>query len=140
MALETSRVYIMHDKTIVALDMPTLEDNLNLVEQLGDHQWYKTGLNFVTQNGFDAVRNLARYKNVFLDLKLYDIGNTVQDAVRNVADMGVKFLTVMGDPHIVEAASKVKGDVKILAVTVLTSLNRNDLNMNLIVDGDIQYI
>ena len=63
----------MHDKTIVALDMPTLEDNLNLVEQLGDHQWYKTGLNFVTQNGFDAVRNLARYKNVFLDLKLYDI-------------------------------------------------------------------
>ena len=130
----------MHDKTIVALDMPTLEDNLNLVEQLGDHQWYKTGLNFVTQNGFDAVRNLAQHKNVFLDLKLYDIGNTVQDAVRNVADMGVKFLTVMGDPHIVEAASKVKGDVKILAVTVLTSLNRNDLNMNLIVDGDIQYI
>ena len=122
----------MHDKTIVALDMPTLKDNLNLIEQLGDHQWYKTGLNFVTQNGFDAVRNLARYKNVFLDLKLYDIGNTVQDAVRNVADMGVKFLTVMGDPHIVEAASKVKGDVKILAVTVLTSLNRNDLNMNLI--------
>ena len=130
----------MHDKTIVALDMPTLKDNLNLIEQLGDHQWYKTGLNFVTQNGFDAVRNLAQHKNVFLDLKLYDIGNTVQDAVRNVADMGVKFLTVMGDPHIVETASKVKGDVKILAVTVLTSLNRNDLNMNLIVDGDIQYI
>lgn len=130
----------MHDKTIVALDMPTLKDNLNLIEKLDNHQWYKTGLNFVTQNGFDAVRNLARYKNVFLDLKLYDIGNTVQDAVRNVADMGVKFLTVMGDPHIVEAASKVKGDVKILAVTVLTSLNRNDLNMNLVVDGDIQYI
>lgn len=130
----------MHDKTIVALDMPTLKDNLNLIEKLDNHQWYKTGLNFVTQNGFDAVRNLARYKNVFLDLKLYDIGNTVQDAVRNVADMGVKFLTVMGDPHIVEAASKVKGDVKILAVTVLTSLNRNDLNMNLVVDGDIQHI
>ena len=130
----------MHDKTIVALDMPSLKDNLNLIDQLDNHMWYKTGLNFVTQNGFDAVRNLALYKNVFLDLKLYDIGNTVQDAVRNVADMGVKFLTVMGDPHIVEAASKVKGDVKILAVTVLTSLNRNDLNMNLIKDGDLDYI
>ena len=130
----------MHDKTIVALDMPSLKDNLNLIDQLDNHMWYKTGLNFVTQNGFDAVRNLALYKNVFLDLKLYDIGNTVQDAVRNVADMGVKFLTVMGDPHIVEAASKVKGDVKILAVTVLTSLNRNDLNMNLIKDGDLNYI
>ena len=130
----------MHDKTIVALDMPSLKDNLNLIDQLENHMWYKTGLNFVTQNGFDAVRNLALYKNVFLDLKLYDIGNTVQDAVRNVADMGVKFLTVMGDPHIVEAASKVKGDVKILAVTVLTSLNRNDLNMNLIKDGDLDYI
>lgn len=130
----------MHDKTIVALDMPSLKDNLNLIDRLDNHMWYKTGLNFVTQNGFDAVRNLALYKNVFLDLKLYDIGNTVQDAVRNVADMGVKFLTVMGDPHIVEAASKVKGDVKILAVTVLTSLNRNDLNMNLIKDGDLDYI
>ena len=130
----------MHDKTIVALDMPSLKDNLNLIDQLENHMWYKTGLNFVTQNGFDAVRNLALYKNVFLDLKLYDIGNTVQDAVRNVADMGVKFLTVMGDPHIVEAASKVKGDVKILAVTVLTSLNRNDLNMNLIKDGVLDYI
>ena len=130
----------MHDKTIVALDMPSLKDNLNLIDQLDNHMWYKTGLNFVTQNGFDAVRNLALYKNVFLDLKLYDIGNTVQDAVRNVADMGVKFLTVMGDPHIVEAASKVKGDVKIFAVTVLTSLNRNDLNMNLIKDGDLDYI
>ena len=130
----------MHDKTIVALDMPSLKDNLNLIDRLDNHMWYKTGLNFVTQNGLDAVRNLALYKNVFLDLKLYDIGNTVQDAVRNVADMGVKFLTVMGDPHIVEAASKVKGDVKILAVTVLTSLNRNDLNMNLIKDGDLDYI
>ena len=130
----------MHDKTIVALDMPSLKDNLNLIDQLDNHMWYKTGLNFVTQNGFDAVRNLALYKNVFLDLKLYDIGNTVQDAVRNVADMGVKFLTVMGDPHIVEAASKVKGDVKILAVTILTSLNRHDLNMNLIKDGDLDYI
>ena len=130
----------MHDKTIVALDMPSLKDNLNLIDQLENHMWYKTGLNFVTQNGFDAVRNLALYKNVFLDLKLYDISNTIQDAVKNIADMGVKFLTVMGDPHIVEAASKVKGDVKILAVTILTSLNRNDLNMNLIKDGDLDYI
>ncbi len=131
----------MHeDKTIVALDMPTLKDNLNLIDKLEDHKWYKTGLNFVTQNGFDAVQNLARYKNVFLDLKLYDIGNTVQDAVRNVADLGVKFLTVMGDPHIIEATNKVKGDVKILAVTVLTSLNRNDLNMNLIKNGDLTDI
>lgn len=121
------------NKTIVALDLPTWQKNVELVQKLGnDQDFYKVGLGFITKNGFSPVDTLVRAgKRIFLDLKLFDISNTVKDAVKNCRDKGVEFLTVMGDPHIVEAASSVKGDMKILAVTVLTSLDISDLHMNL---------
>ena len=121
------------NKTIVALDLPTWQDNWDLMCKLGDAQdFYKVGLGFITKNGFDPISVIkGSNKKVFLDLKLFDISNTIKDAVKNCRDKGVDFLTVMGDPHIVDAASSVKGDMKILAVTVLTSLDVSDLHMNL---------
>lgn len=123
----------MDNKTIVALDLPTWQDNWDLMCKLGDAQdFYKVGLGFITKNGFDPISVIkGSNKKVFLDLKLFDISNTIKDAVKNCRDKGVDFLTVMGDPHIVDAASSVKGDMKILAVTVLTSLDVSDLHMNL---------
>lgn len=121
------------NKTIVALDLPTWQDNVDLIHKLGNAQdFYKVGLGFVTKNGFDPINVIkGANKKVFLDLKLFDISNTIKDAVKNCRDKGVDFLTVMGDPHIVDAASSVKGDMKILAVTVLTSLTMSDVHMNL---------
>ena len=77
-------------------------------------------------------------KRVFLDMKLFDIGATVEAAVRGLAQYDLDFLTVHGDPQVVRAAAEGKGDrMKILAVTVLTSLNRADLDANLIKAGDL---
>ena len=121
------------NKTIVALDLPDWKDNWDLMCKLGDAQdFYKVGLGFITKNGFNPISTIkGSNKKVFLDLKLFDISNTIKDAVKNCRDKGVDFLTVMGDPHIVDAASSVKGDMKILAVTVLTSLTISDVHMNL---------
>jgi orotidine-5'-phosphate decarboxylase len=120
------------DRLIVALDMPTIEDAQGIVAALGDSvTFYKVGLELLFAGGLDLARRLkADGKRVFLDLKLLDIGNTVERAVANASELGVDFLTVHGhDLKTLEAAVRGRGNskLKLLAVTVLTNLNAHDL-------------
>lgn len=133
------------DRLIVALDVPNALAGLELAQKLGDPVgFYKIGLGMLTGGGLALARELIDEmdKRIFLDMKLFDIGNTVEAAVRGLANYGLDFLTVHGDPHVVRAAQEGKGasDLKILAVTILTSLDREDLDDMLITPGDVQEI
>ncbi|HMO70316.1 MAG TPA: orotidine-5'-phosphate decarboxylase [Paracoccaceae bacterium] len=131
------------DRLIVALDLPNVVAGLALADRLGDAvSFYKIGLGMLTGGGLALARELKheRGKRVFLDLKLFDIGATVEAAVAGLAAQGLDFLTVQGDPQVVRAAAQARGDTKILAVTVLTSLDRADLDANLIRPGDLAEI
>lgn len=129
------------DRLIVALDVPNLLDGGNIVDKLGDSvSFYKIGLGMLTGGGLALANELkSRGFKVFLDMKLFDIGATVEKAVAGLAQYDMDFLTVHGDPHVVRAAVAGRGDsvTKILAVTILTSLDRNDLDASLIKDGAI---
>jgi len=130
------------DRLIVALDLPNALAGLQLVETLGDAvSFYKIGLGMLTGGGLALANELKSEhgKRIFLDMKLFDIGATVEAAVRGLAQFDIDFLTVHGDPHVVRAAKEgaAKSDMKILAVTVLTSLDRADLDDCLIRSGDI---
>lgn len=122
----------LKDRLIIALDMPTVEEAARLVAQLqeGVH-FYKVGLELLFAGGLDFAHHLkAQGKRVFLDMKLLDIGNTVERAVANAADFGVDFLTVHGhDLKTLHAAVVGRGNspLKLLAVTVLTNLSADDL-------------
>jgi orotidine-5'-phosphate decarboxylase len=98
----------------------------------------------LTGGGFALANELKQEhgKRIFLDMKLFDIGATIEAAVRGIAQYDLDFLTVHGDPQVVRAACEGKRgkDLKILAVTVLTSLDRADLDANLIKPGDIHEI
>ena len=130
------------DRLIVALDFPTGEDALFLVDRLdGLVSFYKIGLGMLAGGGLDFVRELtARGKQVFLDLKLFDIGATVEMAASGLGQLGPTFLTVHGDPHVVSAAVSGRADsrTKILAVTFLTSVDRSDLDNCLIRRGSLE--
>lgn len=120
------------DRLIVALDMPTLEEAQRLVATLGDSvTFYKVGLELLFSGGLLLARALkAEGKRVFLDMKLLDIGNTVERAVANATEFGVDFLTVHGhDLKTLRAAVSGRGNsrLKLLAVTVLTNLTEDDL-------------
>ena len=133
------------DRLIVALDVPNLIQAMALVDRLGDSvSFYKIGLGMLTGGGLALANELKqeRGKRVFLDMKLFDIGATIEAAVRGLAQYDLDFLTVHGDPQVVAAAAEGKAgsDMKILAVTVLTSLDRADLDANLIKAGDIAQI
>ena len=133
------------DRLIVALDVPNLIQGMALVDRLGDSvSFYKIGLGMLTGGGLALANELKqeRGKRVFLDMKLFDIGATIEAAVRGLAQYDLDFLTVHGDPQVVRAAAEGKAgsDMKILAVTVLTSLDRADLDANLIKAGDIAQI
>lgn len=122
----------LKDRLIVALDMPTVEEAARLVSQLGEGvHFYKVGLELLFAGGLDFARHLKSLgKRVFLDMKLLDIGNTVERAVANAADFGVDFLTVHGhDLKTLRAAVAGRGTspLKLLAVTVLTNLSADDL-------------
>jgi orotidine-5'-phosphate decarboxylase len=130
------------DRLIVALDVPNALDGLALTERLGDAvSFYKIGLGMLTGGGLALANELKQDhgKRIFLDMKLFDIGATVEAAVRGLAQFDLDFLTVHGDPHVVRAAKQGAAgtDLKILAVTVLTSLDRADLDAALIRDGAI---
>lgn len=132
-------------RLIVALDNPDPLANLALVEQLGPQVgFYKIGLGSLTTGGLALAMELKadHGKRIFLDLKLFDIGATIESAVRGIARFGLDFLTVQGDPHVVRAARRgaAGSDLRILAVTVLTSLDRADLDEGLIVPGDLADI
>jgi orotidine-5'-phosphate decarboxylase len=117
---------------IVALDGMSAEEALGLVDRVGDAcAFYKVGVELYTRGGPDVVRALkARDKKVFLDLKLHDIPNTVAGAVRGADDLDVELLTVhaAGGPTMLEAAREAaEGRVKLVAVTLLTSLGASDV-------------
>ena len=131
------------DRLIVALDLPNALAGLKLTEQLGDVvSFYKIGLGMLTGGGLALANELKQEhgKRIFLDMKLFDIGATVEKAVHGLAQFDLDFLTVHGDPHVVRAAREGVGgkDMKILAVTILTSLDRADLDAALITPGDIK--
>lgn len=133
------------DRLIVALDVPNVVQGLDLAARLGDAvSFYKIGLGMLTGGGFALANELKQEhgKRIFLDMKLFDIGATIEAAVRGIAQYDLDFLTVHGDPQVVRAACEGKRgkDLQILAVTVLTSLDRTDLDANLIKPGDIHDI
>ena len=138
-------VRLSDDRLIVALDVANILQGQALVDRLGDTvSFYKIGLGMLTGGGLALANELKheRNKRVFLDMKLFDIGATIEAAVRGLAQYDLDFLTVHGDPQVVRAAQEGKRGtgLKILAVTVLTSLDRADLDANLIKPGDIHDI
>lgn len=133
------------DRLIVALDVPNIVQGLDLAGRLGKSvSFYKIGLGMLTGGGLALANELKQEhgKRIFLDMKLFDIGATIEAAVRGLAQYDLDFLTVHGDPQVVRAAAEGKSgsNLKILAVTVLTSLDRADLDANLIKPGDIHDI
>jgi len=116
---------------IVALDVESATEARTLIAALGDSaSFYKVGLEVYTSAGMDFVRELkAQGHRVFLDLKLYDIGETVKRAVAQVARAGADFLTVHGSRAVMQAAvsGNAGGRLQLLAVTVLTSFDESDL-------------
>lgn len=131
-------------RLIVALDVPDAPTALALAARIGPAVgFYKIGLGMLTGGGLAAAMKLKdRGLRVFLDLKLFDIGATVEAAVRGLAQFEMDFLTVHGDPHVVRAAVRGRGTrpTKILAVTVLTSLDRGDLDEGMTVPGPVETI
>jgi len=119
------------ERLIVALDVASLGEAKALVERLGESvRFYKIGLELATSGGyFELLDWLSkRGKKVFADLKLYDIPETVRRAVANLRSRGVSFLTVHAHRSIMQAAASEKGEIRLLAVTVLTSFNQHDLD------------
>ncbi len=130
------------DRLIVALDVPNALEGLSLTNRLGNSvSFYKIGLGMLTGGGLALANELKdeHGKRIFLDMKLFDISATIEAAVRGLAQFNHDFLTVHGDPHVVRAArAGAEGSrMKILAVTVLTSLDRADLDAAQIKAGDI---
>jgi len=121
----------IRDKLIIGLDVPSASEARAIVERIGDAgTFYKIGYQLAYAGGFDLARDLiSEGKKVFLDLKLHDIGNTVEEGVRSISRLGVTFLTVHAYPQTMRAAvaGKTGSSLKILAVTVLTSYDDNDL-------------
>ncbi|WP_049758082.1 orotidine-5'-phosphate decarboxylase [Phenylobacterium zucineum] len=118
-------------RLIVPLDLPTVAEARAMVARLGEAVgFYKVGLELFASDGMALARELkGQGKQVFLDWKLHDIGTTVQRAAAVLAGQGCDFLTVHGEPQVMAAAVRGRGDsdLKVLAVTVLTSLTDADL-------------
>ena len=119
-------------RVIIALDVPTLDEALGLVDSLGKGtDCYKVGLELFTREGPSVVQALAgRDKRIFLDLKLYDIPNTVARAVARARELGVELLTLhtTGGRRMMAAAAEAAGDdLTLLGVTVLTSMTPSDV-------------
>jgi orotidine-5'-phosphate decarboxylase len=133
MSLPTSSVPAgdIRDRLIIGLDVGSVDEARSIVQRIGDAgTFYKIGYQLAYAGGFEYARELiGQGKKVFLDLKLHDIGNTVEEGVRSIARMGMTFLTVHAYPQTMRAAmaGKAGSDLKILAVTVLTSYDDNDL-------------
>ncbi len=119
------------ERLIFALDLPRAEEARVFVERLGDTVvFYKLGLELFMAGGYFELIDWLRDqgKKVFVDLKFFDVPETVRSAVRGLRQRGVTFATVHGNQAMMEAAGAEKGEVKILAVTMLTSLDRGDLD------------
>ncbi|MCU4651488.1 orotidine-5'-phosphate decarboxylase [Roseibacterium sp. SDUM158016] len=133
------------DRLIVALDVPNALQGLALADRLDETvSFYKIGLGMLTGGGLALANELKaeRGKRIFLDMKLFDISATIEAAVRGLAQFDLDFLTVHGDPQVVRAACEGASgsSLKILAVTILTSLDRAALDAALIRDGALPDI
>ncbi|WP_243374959.1 orotidine-5'-phosphate decarboxylase [Microvirga solisilvae] len=130
-ALQSNSGGDIRDRLIIGLDVPSVEEARSIVSRIGDAAtFYKIGYQLGYAGGIEFARELiGQGKKVFLDLKLHDIGNTVEAGVRSIARMGVTFLTVHAYPQTMRGAvaGKAGSDLKILAVTVLTSYDDSDL-------------
>jgi orotidine-5'-phosphate decarboxylase len=120
------------DRLIFAMDVADCDKARDLAGELGEAvTFYKIGLELMMSGGYFELLDwlLERDKKVFCDLKFFDIPATVGSAVRQLKDRGATFVTVHGNQSIMEAAAENKGDtLKVLGVTVLTSLDRGDLD------------
>jgi orotidine-5'-phosphate decarboxylase len=121
----------MKDKIFIALDVPTVKEASQLVEKLGTSaECYKIGYQLLFGGGLELARDLKQAgKTVFLDMKLHDIGNTIEKAVENVARLGLDFLTIHAYPQTIKAAAagSAGSPLKILAVTIMTSYDNEDV-------------
>ena len=118
------------ERLILALDVPTVNEAKAIVRSLGDSVlFYKLGLQLFMAGGYYELIKWIRDqgKQIFVDLKFFDVPETVKSAVAQLKNSGATFATVHGNDSILKAASEAKNDVKILAVTVLTSLDQGDL-------------
>ncbi|MCB2112153.1 MAG: orotidine-5'-phosphate decarboxylase [Parvularculaceae bacterium] len=120
------------EKLIIALDVPTTDDARRLIAKIGDAgAFYKIGYQLMPIGGIELARELGEAgKKIFLDFKFHDIGATVERGVRSVARLGGDYLTVHAEPDVLKGAVAGRGDdarLKILAVTVLTSLSQASL-------------
>jgi orotidine-5'-phosphate decarboxylase len=119
------------DRLIFALDVPTRADATEWVERLGDAvSFYKIGMELLTSGDYFAVLGdlAARGKKIFVDLKFFDVPATVASAVKGLTRYPVYFCTIHGNDGMMRAAAQVKGDIRLLAVTALTSLDQHDLD------------
>lgn len=118
------------ERLILALDVPTVGEAKATVRSLGDSVlFYKLGLQLFMAGGYFELIQWMRdqRKHIFVDLKFFDVPETVKSAVAQLKDSGATFATVHGNDSILKAAVEAKNDVKILAVTVLTSLDQGDI-------------
>lgn len=119
------------DRLILAMDVPTISEAEMIIKELGDSvSFYKIGHQLAFVGGLELARDLkADGKQVFLDMKLLDIDNTIEKGVANIAKMGMDMLTLHAYPKAMRAAVKAaKGsDLCLLGVTVLTSMDKSDL-------------
>ena len=130
------------ERLIFAMDVPDAAAARRLADQLGDSVvFYKLGLELFMAGGYFELLDwlVARGKKIFVDLKFFDVPATVAAALKNLRNRGVTFATVHGNQSIMEAAAAAKGDVRVLAVTVLTSLDRGDLD-DLGFDCDVEQL
>jgi orotidine-5'-phosphate decarboxylase len=132
-----------NERLIFAMDVPDCARARSLAGELGDSvTFYKLGLELMMSGGYFELMQwmLERNKKVFADLKFFDIPATVGSAVRQLKDRGASFVTVHGNRSIMEAAAANKGEhMKVLGVTVLTSLDRGDLD-DLGFDCDVEAL
>ena len=119
----------LEKRIILSFDVPTVEEAKQTVKQFENRiRFYKIGLQLFLAGWFNIVDwILARDLEVFLDLKFFDVPQTVKLAVEQIRDKGISFTSVHGNDEIMKAAVSAKGTLKILAVTVLTSLDEGDL-------------
>lgn len=130
-SLKSDKAIPSHERLILALDVPDAQAARALVTQLGDSvSFYKIGLELCMAGGYFELLEwlVSQNKKVFVNLKFFDVPETVRSAVRALSNTGATFATVHGNQAMMEAAGRDKGDLKILAVTVLTSLDRGDLD------------
>jgi orotidine-5'-phosphate decarboxylase len=130
------------DRLIFALDVPDADEARAVVTQLGDAvTFYKVGMELFMAGGYFELMEwlIARDKKVFVDLKFFDVPATGAAAIRRLRERGATFATIHGNQSIMEAAATEKGDLKLLAVTALTSLDRGDLD-DLGFDCDVQQL